>query len=280
LSAVIVVFLVWFGIVVLAAAAGILTADRWSQPGWIQTARHKYLTAVDRVIPVVGRSLTSAVIFLALWASIIIVGLLMGLIAHRLQSVIDEPTFHWWQSHHLHGSWSDVWWKLTNIGAPRVTQGLAAAGAVLFAVLYRDRRLWWAPSVVMVLGYAAEKYSQLIVKAVIDRGHPPTSHGTWPSGGMGRLIDIYGLIIFFLILRFRPTSPQAWAVGAGVLAVLASVQAYARLNNLEHWVTDVVGGAIYGTMLLIAMIIGYFALSRERASRPAEPETTVEPATV
>jgi hypothetical protein len=132
----------------------------------------------------------------------------------------------------------------------------------------------------MVLGYAAEKYSQMILKRVIDRGHPPTSLGTWPSGGMGRLIDVYGLIIFFLILRFRPTSPRAWAVGAGVLGVFASIQAYARINNLEHWVTDVAGGAIYGTMLLVAMIIGYFALSREPASRPAEPVAAVEPATV
>jgi hypothetical protein len=62
--------------------------------------------------------------------------------------------------------------------------------------------------------------------------------------------------------------------------VFASIQAYARINNLEHWVTDVAGGAIYGTMLLVAMIIGYFALSREPASRPAEPVAAVEPATI
>jgi hypothetical protein len=281
LSAVIVVFLVWFGIVVVAAAAGIWAADRWvAPPGWVRTGRQKYLTAVDRVMPVIGRTFTSATIFLALWAFVIIVGLLMGIVAHRLQSVIDEPAFHWWHSHHLQGTWSTVWWKLTDAGAPRVTQALAGAGAVVFAVLYRDRRLWWAPSVVMVLGYAAEKYSQMILKTVIDRGHPPTSHGTWPSGGMGRLIDVYGLIIFFVILRFRPTSPRAWAAGAGLLALCASVQAFARINNLEHWVTDVAGGAIYGTMLLAAMIIGYFALSREPALRPAEPVETAEPATV
>jgi hypothetical protein len=182
----------------------------------------------------------------------------------------------------LQGDWYDVWWRLTNIGKPRLDQGLAAAGAVVFAVLYRVRgmRFWWAPSVTLIVGYAAEKYSQMIIKSVINRGHPPTSHGTWPSGGMGRTTDVYGLILFFTILLFWRTSRRAWAIGATLLAVAMSIQAYARINNLEHWVTDVAGGAIYGLMLLVGMIIGYAALTRQRPiAVPAEP-TRAEPSLV
>jgi hypothetical protein len=227
-------------------------------------------------MPAVGRGMTAAAVFLAVWSVIIIAGLILGIIAHRLQGAIDEPAFRWWQSHHLGGAWHDVWWRLTNIGKPRLTQGLAAAGAVVFAVLYRLRgvRFWWAPSVTMVVGYAAEKYSQMIIKSVVDRGHPPTSHGTWPSGGMGRVTDVYGLLIFFTILLFWRTNRRAWAAGAALLALAMSIQAYARINNLEHWLTDVIGGAVYGLMLLVGMIIGYAALSRQRSvAVPADPAT-------
>ena len=39
------------------------------------------------------------------------------------------------------------------------------------------------------------------------------------------------------------------------------------MNNLEHWTTDVVGGGIYGLLLLLTMILGYSGL--DRASRRA-----------
>ncbi len=122
----------------------------------------------------------------------------------------------------------------------------------------------------MILGYAAEKYSQMILKSVIHRGHPPTAGGSWPSGGMGRLTDVYGLVIFFVIWYFWPRTPRAWAAGVSLLLVLMSIQAYARINNLEHWTTDVVGGAIYGLMLLAMMIIGYLTLARPARARAAQ----------
>jgi hypothetical protein len=152
-----------------------------------------------------------------------------------------------------------VWWKLTNVGAPRVTQGLALGGALLTVVLYAKRPRWWAPGVTLILGYLAERYSQIILKLVVHRDHPPTTQGVWPSGGMARVLVVYGLIIYFVVKRFWPDSPRMWAAGWSLLAVCASVQAYARLNNLEHWTTDVIGGALYGLLLLATMISAYSA---------------------
>jgi hypothetical protein len=114
----------------------------------------------------------------------------------------------------------------------------------------------------LIFGYLAEKYSQIILKTVVDRGHPPTTHGTWPSGGMGRLTVVYGLLFFFVVRRFWPNSPRAWAACWTLLAVCGSIQAYARLNNLEHWTTDVVGGAVYGVLLLAMMLISYAGFGR------------------
>jgi hypothetical protein len=46
---------------------------------------------------------------------------------------------------------------------------------------------------------------------------------------------------------------RAWVAGWCVLACLVSIQAYARLYNLEHWSTDVAGGVLFGLLLLLVM---------------------------
>lgn len=271
MSAVVLVFFVWFALVAAIGAFAIATAPQVRAPDWLRTVRIRVSNAMDATNAAVGRGTTAIVLWLAGWSFIIIVGWWLGLAAHRLQSTIDWPAFHWWQHHHLGGSWSRFWWTLTDIGAPRVTQGMALGGAMLVAILYARRPLWWAPSIVLILGYLAEKYSQIILKSVVHRGHPPTTHGTWPSGGMGRLLVVYGLLFYFVVRRFWPHSPRAWAAAWTLLALCASAQAYARLNNLEHWTTDVAGGAIYGLMLLGMMLLGYSALARVERVGAAVP---------
>lgn len=276
MSAVIVVFVVWFAVVLGGGALLIAYADRMHTPRWARAVAGRFTATTRAAVPAGGRVPVAATVLLALWSIVIIFGWLIGLWAHRLQGVVDEPAFHWWQSHFLTGTWHTIWHKLTNVGAPRITQGLALLGAVVLAILYRGRRLWLAPSAILLVGYMAEKYSQIILKLVVHRGHPPTTQGSYPSGGMGRLIDVYGLIIFFVIIRYAPRNSRAWATGVTLLAFCASVQAYARINNLEHWLTDVIGGLFYGVMLLATMIIGYFALVAVAPPKSKDDELALE----
>lgn len=273
---VIVVFLVWFAVVGALCVALVASAERLRAPRWARSMGGRLAEFADGSVTSIGRMATGAVVALAGWAGVIILGWLMGIAAHRLQNAVDWPCFRWWRDHYLTGTWHHVWWTLTNIGSPTVTQILTVAGAVVLAALYFGKPQWWAPPVLLLLSYLGEKFSQTILKDVVDRGHPPTTHGSYPSGGMGRLIDVYGLIVFFLILRFWPRSRRAWAWGAAFLALAASVQAYARLNNLEHWTTDVVGGGIYGALLLLVVIAAYLALTaparRPGASVVGEPK--------
>lgn len=267
-TAVVVVFVVWFAIVIVAGALSVALAPRLRAPGWLCAARTRVAAATSASNAAVGRIVTGSVLALFGWSVVLISGWLLGMLAHQLQPSIDWPSFHWWQEHYRTGTWHKVWWKLTNVGSPTVTQVLTVVGAVVMLALYARRRDWWAPSAALLIGYLAEKFSQIILKDVVHRGHPPTTMGTWPSGGMGRLILVYGLIIFFLVKRFWPESPRMWALGWSILALAASVQAYARLNNLEHWTTDVVGGGIYGLLLLLTMILGYSAWGRVSADVP------------
>ncbi|HET6876612.1 MAG TPA: hypothetical protein VFH38_03705 [Jatrophihabitans sp.] len=275
---VIVVFLVWFAVVALLCAVAIARADRWRAPRWAHSLGARLAAYGRGSVATIGRPATGIVVALAGWSVVIIAGWLLGVAAHRLQNAVDWPCFHWWQDHYLTGSWHRVWWTLTNIGSPTVTQILTVAGAVLLAALYYGKPQWWAPPIILLVSYLAEKYSQTILKLVVNRGHPPTTHGTWPSGGMGRLIDVYGLIIYFVILRFWPHSRRAWAYGGSFLALAASVQAYARLNNLEHWTTDVVGGAVYGLLLLLTFVLAHRALMAATIVAPPAPGETAAPA--
>lgn len=270
MSAVISVFVVWMAAVLVLGLIAVFAAPRMHMPTRLVLVGRRMRAANDGSAHAVGRPVTSVVVLLACWAVVIIASCVLGIVAHRLQGAIDEPALRWWQSHHLGGPWTTVWKRLTNIGSPTLTLRFTIVGAVVLLALYFRLPYRWLPSVLLVLAYFATKYAQTIVKATVNRGHPPTSLGTWPSGGVSRVIVIYGLIMFFLILRFPPRDRRVWLAGTTFIAVLATIQAYARIYNLEHWVTDVVGGFLFGPMLLSTMILGYltWAGSTLRPSRP------------
>ena len=114
---------------------------------------------------------------------------------------------------------------------------------------------------------------------MVDRGHPPTTLGTWPSGGCARVILVYGLIVYFS-LRWRDTeSVRAWVAGWSLVALAASIQAYAHLYNLEHWFTDVAGGLVFGVILLLTMtsvawVLGGSPKPRMRDGSHTHPAST------
>lgn len=206
--------------------------------------------SLDHIRERLGR-LPSAVLAYLTGAGIVIgVCWPVGLAAHASQPVVDVPAFGWFQ-HRQAGAWSDVWWKLTDIGSPTVTQTVTVVAALVFAAIWLvRRRSWWVPLSTFPAAYLLEKYTQIAVQDLVHRGHPPTTHGTFPSGGCGRVLVVYGLVWLFTCDTFWPRSRRAFAVGRWLVAVALSIQAYARVYNLEHWLTDVLGGIVFGSILL------------------------------
>lgn len=195
----------------------------------------------------------------------------VGRLAKALEPHVDVPVFHWFQDRQVGGAWSHAWRTLTNIGSLDLTQGLSLLGAVVFAVLFA-RRGWWVPPVAFLGGYVMEKYLQQALKLVVDRGHPPTTLGSYPSGGCGRVLLVYGLLVFFALRWARVRSHRLWALGGSLVALAATVQAYARTYNLEHWVTDVFGGLLFGCLLLATVVAAAsVALPAPAAGRPGVP---------
>jgi hypothetical protein len=244
--------IIWLAAVILAGVALTVTAPRWARPDRLLPLRRRLAVASDGLAGAFGAPLAG--LFVVLFGiGLMMVSLwLLGELAQVLEPAIDVPVFHWFEARQVE-PWSSWWWFLTDIGKVDVTQRLAAVAAVVFAVLFARRR-WWAPPALLLFGFISEKLVQEWVKVIVDRGHPPTTLGTWPSGGCARVLIVYGLIVFLALRYARVRSTRVWVAGWSLVALAETVQAYARTYNLEHWVTDVVGGVIFGIMLLLMML--------------------------
>jgi len=252
-NAVVVVWVVWILAVVAVAAIAVATCPRWRTPRRLAGVHDRVAPVVELSVANLGRAPTALGLYLMGAAAIVAIGWPVGLLAHALQGGLDEPVFRWFEPRRL-GWWSDIWLQLTKIGSPQITQEITVVAAIVFAVIWAlQRRAWWFPLIALPLGYVLEKYTQIILQTVVHRGHPPTTHGTYPSGGCGRVLVVYGAVIFLTIAWLWPHSRRMWVAGWGLVACLVSIQAYARIYNLEHWLTDVLGGIVFGLMLLLVM---------------------------
>jgi hypothetical protein len=260
--AVVVVAVVWLGGLIVATGIGFAVAPRLPVVSRLPAPVGRIARLVDALTVRMGR-LSSAVLWVAIGTGLTLaVSFVAGKIAGALEGSVDWPVFRWWQSRQLTNwsgiEWAHLWRDLTNIGSPVLTQDMALIGAVALALLW-CRRQWWAPPLVLGLTYVIEKYGQILLKHAVDRGHPPTTLGTFPSGGCARVICVYGLIIFLTLRWWGPAGQRPWVGGAALLGLLLSIQAYARIYNLEHWLTDVIGGILYG-FLILTMMIGLFEI--------------------
>lgn len=260
--------LVWFSVVLLVGSLAIYWAPTLGRSFAGNRTFQQWGTSRRGVHGQAGDVLTAVAVYLGGALVILAVFWPLGLLAHRLEDSVDWPALQWLAVRQIAG-WSDLWWVVTDIGSPGNTQRATALGAVVFTVVWfiRRRPCWWAPLVTLPLAYALEKYCQTILQTIVDRGHPPTTLGTYPSGGCGRCIVIYGLIIFFTVRWLWPNSQRAYVTGWVLTAVIVTVQAYARLYNLEHWLTDVVGGIAFGVLLLLVMTTVFRILDREPSAR-------------
>ncbi|MGN6302727.1 MAG: phosphatase PAP2 family protein [Angustibacter sp.] len=241
----------WLGAVAVVGVLLTANADRLVAPPRWRAASARARAATAGCVQQLGRGGTALIgaaagvmiTLVALWAG--------GKLAHALEDAVDWPVFRYFEARQLGGGWQHAWNLLTQMGNRPETQAITVVAAVGFAVVWRLRgRSWWAPLVTLPGAYLAEKFGGIILKKVVDRGHPPTTLGTWVSGGCARLLVAYGLVILLLLVWLQPS--RRVRVGAwSFLAFLAAVEAYSRTYLLKHWVTDVVGGLLFGVLLLV-----------------------------
>lgn len=222
---------------------------------WVRLTR-----AQQALVRELGAVWAAIVILLAGAGAIVAVCWPLGALAAALQQSVDMPIFEWTQARFSPDErWAHINAWVTKMGDPPQMMALTFLAAAVFATLWWRRR-WWVPPVVLLATLGIEWYVQMLLGAVVDRGHPPTGTGTFPSGGSARVVAVLG-VIFFLILRTWPAIPTRWRiVGWTAVGTLAAIEGYSRLYLLKHWATDVPGGWIFGSLLLLVMVASASAL--------------------
>lgn len=253
-------------------AVGVLAHRRgWTVAGglaaWGAAARARF-----------GRVGATVIVLLAGYAVTFLVSLGLGKLAKHLQPSVDVPVFNWVYSRvnpSGSGAFTALNAKLTLFGLGSNDWLIALTAAIVLAFAYRRR--WWLPVGAMVIAFYGERYVQRALKHTVHRGHPPTTLGTYPSGGVGRIFAIYGMVIALVIL-ISPRLTRAWRAGLWTGVVTAGVvEAYTRVYLSKHWFTDAAFGLVFGALLLLTHATAAYAAAGRDERTAGEPATT-EPA--
>jgi len=199
------------------------------------------------------------------------VTVLLGLLVVHNGPAIDKPFFNWTIAHRVH-VWASVMQRATKVGDVWTTWGAAGAAAVCLAVTWRSRR--WLPPLALGSLIVFGKYAVIGIHHFIHRVGPPTSPlGTFPSGGVSRVVVFYGLIAYLLWREFSGSRRAAiWSATA--VAALAFSECYSRAYLALHWLTDALSGLVFGSLLLAVCI----AAVRFVAGPPRVPTAAAQPA--
>jgi membrane-associated phospholipid phosphatase len=119
-----------------------------------------------------------------------------------------------------------------------------------------DRKSW-RPVQLLAAGALSEVYLQKALKQLVKGSKPAEEFslgppGDFPSGGAARTLITFGLLAHLLTQRWDSPAERAviWsAVGALVLA-----QGGSRLYLGRHWPEDIVGGWLFGGLILGTLI--------------------------
>ncbi len=258
-------FIAAFAVIVPAVAGPLLAygPGRRLARGRLATKTHQ---AVAGLVVTLGRPMT-ALVFVLFWAAVIVaVFWPVGLLAHRLENAIDWPVLLWVTDRRSPGFEDFNWWY-TTLGDRDPLKIVVVVAAVLFAPFWRKR--FWIPLVAILVSFPLEQYVQAILAGMVNRGHPPTGLGSYPSGGIARVVMTFGAIALFIALTWQLS--RRWHVLLGtVVLIMASYEGYSRIYTQKHWLTDVISGLIFGPALFLgyALAVGILV---GRYPRPVPP---------
>jgi membrane-associated phospholipid phosphatase len=145
--------------------------------------------------------------------------------------------------------------------ARRLEQGVTTLGdysvigsfSVLVGGIIAYERRQWTPLPLLACGFAAEIGLQKALKRLVKGTMPPEEFsigapGDFPSGGAARTVITFGLLAHLLAERWN--SPAERRVIWSIVTALVVAQGGSRVYLGRHWPEDVVGGWLFGWLIL------------------------------
>ncbi|MER7333753.1 MULTISPECIES: phosphatase PAP2 family protein [unclassified Micromonospora] len=252
-----------------------VVAARWVPAARESRVADRMRAAIVGLTEALGRPAAALAVLLAGCAAVVTICWPLGEALSRLEPSVDHPVFDYVHARRV-DLWADINGFVTGMGDRYPLKWVTVVAAIAFAIAWRRRR-WWIPLVAMPLQFVVEQYTQQILALTVDRGHPPTDLGTYPSGGCARVLLTFGTVAVLAVLTWNIPRRGRIAI-VTVLAALASVEGYTRIYAERHWFTDVIGGWIFGTLLLGVMTLA--VLVADGRVRPPARATTEVPAGV
>jgi hypothetical protein len=219
--------------------------------------------ALEGLVGALGRPVTAIVAVLAFSAAVIAVFWPIGVLAHRLENVVDWPVLLW-VTDRRNPDFEQVNWFYTALGDRYPLKWVTVVGALLFAAIWLAipalRRRFWLPLVAILAAFPLEQYVQSIVGSGVNRGHPPTGLGSYPSGGIARIVMTFGALALFASLTFKLA--RKWNITLGTIVfVMAAAEGYSRIYVQKHWLTDVISGLPFGPALFFGYALAVCVLA-------------------
>ncbi|MGQ9572947.1 MAG: phosphatase PAP2 family protein [Dehalococcoidia bacterium] len=176
-----------------------------------------------------------------------------------------------WLTHRLQDADSDALGEALDWGARLAEMPqVAAIGVVAVIGLVLLTR---QPLAVLLLVALVVPSLNGVVKSLVDRPRPAAhlvevgetaTDPSFPSGHVTAAVLVYGFI-FYLASVLIPARPLRLLVQAACLAVIG-LTAVQRVYVGVHWPSDVLGGFLFGGLLLALLIWGHRRLRRLTAA--------------
>ena len=162
--------------------------------------------------------------------------------------------------------------------ARRLEQGVTTLGdysvigsfSLLVGGIIAYERRQWMPLPLLAGGLVAEIGLQKALKRLVKGTKPPEEFsigapGDFPSGGAARTVITFGLLAHLLAERW--SSPAERRVIWSIVTALVLAQGGSRLYLGRHWPEDVVGGWLFGWLILRTLTTAHELVSA--GTRPA-----------
>jgi undecaprenyl-diphosphatase len=182
-------------------------------------------------------------------------------------AVVDHPVAGFVAAHRA-GALTSVMRAVSVVGGPAGMAVRALSIGLLLGVVWR----WWAPAVVLVVTTAGVIGLTVVFKAALGRARPPVALAVaaadgygFPSGHAAAAAAVCGAAAWLCSLRLRSwwARVAVWAAAA----MLAALVGISRVYLGVHWVSDVIGGWIFGILWMAVVVTGWAVSGRLTGAR-------------